>query len=170
MAYRLVAAVCNCVEPVGIEPTTSCVQDRRTTISTSDPYKNPPTHCVSRGISFETKSGSLDQRLVGVIKHREQFVSHVHSLPYFQVFVLAFEKRYNLNMTDPIFWAVVRDQTERHSYIELAHITKDKWSAVLGDTEFTFKVPGNSKEFFDVLRAALNKLDSLTALSQDSTV
>lgn len=54
-----------------------------------------------------------------------------------------------------IYWAVVRNQTTRHTYIEIEHLGKNKWGVVLDDLEMTIK--SDSPEFFDVLAAALTE-------------
>lgn len=54
-----------------------------------------------------------------------------------------------------IYWSVVRNQTDRHTYIELDHLGKNKWGVVLDDLEFTVK--SDSPDFWDVLQAALTE-------------
>lgn len=58
-------------------------------------------------------------------------------------------------MTDEtIYWAVIRNQNKRHTYLELEDKGRGKWGVVLGDLEFTFK-PTPSEDFFDLLGQAI---------------
>lgn len=54
-----------------------------------------------------------------------------------------------------IFWAVIRNRTDRESYIELVDLGQGKWSAVLGDEEFTFISPAD--DLWTVLETALGR-------------
>jgi len=58
--------------------------------------------------------------------------------------------------TNTVYWAVVRDRTERSTYIELADLGKGKWVAVLDDDEFIFRT--TATHFYDVLSVALAEL------------
>ena len=63
-----------------------------------------------------------------------------------------------LNMSETnktIFWAVIRNRTNRESYIELVDLGQGKWSAVLGDEEFTFISP--TDDLWTVLATALDR-------------
>lgn len=59
------------------------------------------------------------------------------------------------NTGKTIYWAVIRNNTERESYIELVDLGQGKWSAVLGDDEFTFISPAD--DLWTVLETALGK-------------
>ena len=59
------------------------------------------------------------------------------------------------NTPHKVFWAVVRNQTTRHTYIEIGELGKNKWSVVLDGKEFTIK--STSTDFFELLRIALEK-------------
>lgn len=54
-----------------------------------------------------------------------------------------------------IYWAVVRNEDKRHTYIELEHLGKNKWGVVLDDLEMTVK--SDSPDFWDVLTEALSE-------------
>lgn len=56
-------------------------------------------------------------------------------------------------MTKNIYWAVVRNQAARTSYIELTHIKGTRWVAVLDEHEFRFR--SRHTEFLSVLIDAL---------------
>lgn len=64
-------------------------------------------------------------------------------------------------MNENIFWAVVRNQTDRHSYIEVAHIEGNKWQVVLGYDEYTIRT--TKTDFFEILQLALQKRTPLPA-------
>lgn len=57
-----------------------------------------------------------------------------------------------------IYWAVIRNQTNRHGYLELAHQSGARWLAVMDDFEYKFKT--ESTEFLHVLKAALDQMPS----------
>lgn len=60
--------------------------------------------------------------------------------------------------TEPaiIYWAVIRNQTERHGYVELAHQSGSKWLAVVDDHEYKFRC--DTTDFPSVMYAALSQL------------
>jgi hypothetical protein len=58
-----------------------------------------------------------------------------------------------MDTTTDIYWAVIRNQTVRSTYIELEFLGGKRWNAVLGDQEFKFRT--EATEFFEVLEAAL---------------
>lgn len=53
-----------------------------------------------------------------------------------------------------IYWAVIRDKTQRVEYIELEDLGRGKWGVVLGLNEFTF-TPIPTTDFFDLLGQAI---------------
>jgi hypothetical protein len=54
-----------------------------------------------------------------------------------------------------IYWGVIRNQKDRHTYIELEDLGNGKWGILLDDQEFTIKT--DSTNFFDILYEALAK-------------
>jgi hypothetical protein len=54
-----------------------------------------------------------------------------------------------------IYWGVIRNQKDRHTYIELEDLGNGKWGILLEDQEFTIKT--DSTNFFDILYEALAK-------------
>jgi len=62
-------------------------------------------------------------------------------------------------MTDNIiYWATIRNQTQRHSYIELAHVSGNRWVAILDDEEIKFR--SESEDFLELLESALQARSS----------
>lgn len=57
--------------------------------------------------------------------------------------------------TYDIYWAVVRNQNKRHSYLEVAQHSGNRWSVVIDDKEFI--VRSTSTDFLVVLHEALTK-------------
>jgi hypothetical protein len=60
-----------------------------------------------------------------------------------------------MNDNNTIFWGVIRNQKDRHTYIELEDLGNGKWGILLDDQEFTIKT--DSTNFFDILYEALAK-------------
>lgn len=52
-----------------------------------------------------------------------------------------------------IYWGVIRNQSNRIGYIELEHLTGNKWVAVLEDQEFTFR--STATHYLDALADAI---------------
>lgn len=52
-----------------------------------------------------------------------------------------------------LFWAVVREQTDHHLYIELEDLGRNRWQAVIGTDEFTFRT--KEKDFLTVMKLAI---------------
>lgn len=70
---------------------------------------------------------------------------------------------YNLNMSldDNVYWAVVRNKSNRYSYIEIAEGEAGRWNVVLDTEEFTLRIPtGSNPDFFELLSMALAKRQS----------
>lgn len=55
----------------------------------------------------------------------------------------------------PVYWAVFRDQHQHEMYVELEDLGRNRWQAVVGEDEFTFRE--KSKDFLTVLQRALNE-------------
>lgn len=55
----------------------------------------------------------------------------------------------------PLYWAVFREQTDHHLYFELQDLGRNRWQAVVGDDEFTFRT--KSKDFLVVLSEAIEE-------------
>ncbi len=61
-------------------------------------------------------------------------------------------------LDDNVYWAVVRNKSNRLSYIEIAEGESGRWNVVLDTDEFTLRVgPGETPDFFELLRLALEK-------------
>lgn len=60
-------------------------------------------------------------------------------------------------MENVIYWAVVRNQTKRDTYIELTYIGNNKWEAIFGDQEFKFSSAG--QDFLSVLVDAVKNIE-----------
>jgi len=65
-------------------------------------------------------------------------------------------------LDDNVYWSVVRNGTERHTYIEIAEGEAGRWNVVLDTDEFTIRVPiGQTPDFFELLAMALAKRQHL---------
>lgn len=61
-------------------------------------------------------------------------------------------------LDDNVYWGVIRNKADRHSYIEIAEGEGGRWTVVLDTDEFTIRVPvGQSPDFLDLLYLALTK-------------
>lgn len=61
-------------------------------------------------------------------------------------------------LDDNVYWAVVRNKGNRHSYIEIAEGESGRWNVVLDTDEFTLRIPvGQEPDFFELLSMALAK-------------
>lgn len=61
-------------------------------------------------------------------------------------------------LDDNVYWAVIRNKSQRYSYIEIAEGESGRWNVVLDTDEFTLRVPIDSNpDFFEILSMALAK-------------
>lgn len=62
---------------------------------------------------------------------------------------------------DNVYWCVIRNKSDRYSYIEIAEGEAGRWNVVLDTEEFTLRIPaGTDPDFFDLLSMALTKRSS----------
>ena len=57
--------------------------------------------------------------------------------------------------TNPLFWAVFREQADHHTYIEIEDLGRNRWQCVVGEDEFV--VRSKSKDFLTVLGLAIEE-------------
>lgn len=59
---------------------------------------------------------------------------------------------------DNVYWGVIRNKSDRFSYIEIAEGEAGRWNVVLDTDEYTLRVPiGSSPDFYELLSMALAK-------------